>query len=179
MNTGANERHEQKFLDTGRLEIERHDIPADPHALAVESVTTAGAPPVPGWSLRSDIHCLSFMVGGGGGSLPPVPAKGVAPDKKLFALIVCTGGAGGTSFPQARSIAGSLSVARLGVAKIARQRAAARSTLVMWVLSIRFERSCRPPVRAGKPGEPEAGPRQSLPPQSRPGSLADPVWEGR
>ena len=76
-------------------------------------------------------------------------------------------------------IAGSLSVARLGVAKIARQRAAARRTLVMSVLSIRFERSCRPPVRAGKPGEPEAGPQRSLPPQSRPGSLADPVWEGR
>ncbi len=129
--------------------------------LPSSSVTTAGAPPVLGWSLRSDIHCLSFMVGGGGGSLPPAPAKGVAPDKKLFALMVCTAGAGGTSFPQARSIAGSLSVARLGVARIARQRAAARKTLVMSVLSIRFERSCRPPVRAGKPGEPEAGPQRN------------------
>src|SRR5271157_1321057 len=179
MNAGANKRHEQEFLDTRRLEIERHDIPADPHVLAVDFGHDGGR------TARARLkpalgHPLLVVDSGRRRRLTsPAPAKGVAPDKKLFALIVCTGGAGGTSFPQDRSIAGSLSVARLGVAKIARQRAATRRTLIISVLSIRFERSCRPPVRAGKPGEPEAGPQQSLPPQSRPGSLADPVWEGR
>ena len=179
MDAGANERHEQELLDTRRLEIERHDIAADPHVLAVQFGHDGGRTARARLEPRSDIQCLSLIVGGGGGSLPPAPAKGVAPDKKLFALIVCTGGAGGTSFPQARSIAGSLSVARLGVAKIARQRAAARRTLIMSILSFRFERSCRPPARAGKPGEPEAGPRRSLPSQCPPRPSVDPVWEGR
>src|SRR5258706_15051613 len=67
------------------------------------SLTTAGAALEPGCKRRSDIHLLSSMVGGGGGSLP-VWVNGVAPERKLFDLSEgACGGAGGTSLAHRRS----------------------------------------------------------------------------
>src|SRR5258706_3506173 len=89
------------------------------------SLTTAGAALEPGCKRRSDIHLLSSMVGGGGGSLP-VWVNGVAPERKLFDLSEgACGGAGGTSLAHGRSRVPPSSTAN---AAGARSKVATKST---------------------------------------------------